>query len=116
MELNHLPIIDWELSTKLAGNKREFAEEMISLLVKNLTTELGVIEQFYANKKHMELLHRVHRLHGTLCYCGLPRLKTVVTQLESALKSNIMIDLTSLLNQLDTEINLLLEHHSRLYT
>ena len=27
MELHHLPVIDWELGTKLAGNKKELAKK-----------------------------------------------------------------------------------------
>lgn len=116
MELNHLPIIDWDLSTKLAGNKREFAEEMLGLFVKDSHGEISTIKQLYLEQNYAELSRRVHRLHGALCYCGLPRLKRVVKQLETALRNNIMVSLPSHLNQLESEINLLLEHHSSLNT
>jgi two-component system, NarL family, sensor histidine kinase BarA len=112
MELKNIPVIDWELGTKLAGNKKELAEEMLSLLIETLTDESSMIQQLFIDKNFTELLRRVHRLHGALCYCGLPRLKTVVTRLETELKNNIMVNLPFLLNQLDIEINLLLEHHA----
>ncbi len=109
MEFNHLPVIDWELATKLAGNKKEYAEEMLGLLIKSLPEDRLAINQCYLTEKYVELLQRAHKLHGALCYCGLPRLKAVVRQLETELKNNIMDNLPSLLDQLNLEINLLLE-------
>lgn len=111
MELHNLPVIDWELGTKLAGNKKELAEEMLDLFMKNLSDEVATINQFYAKKDYPELLRRVHKIHGALCYCGLPRLKTIVARLETELKNNIMTNLPSFLNKLNAEVNLLLEHY-----
>lgn len=114
MELEQLPIIDWELGTKLAGNKREFAEEMLTHLVKKtLPEDIHLIRQLYSANKHYELLKQVHRLHGAVCYCGIPRLKKVLAHLERDLKSNIMDNLPTLFNQLNTEVTLLLEHFPR---
>lgn len=115
-ELTHLPVIDWELGLKLAGNKIELAEEMLELFIGNLSKELSTIKHHYFEQNYKELLRHVHRVHGALCYCGLPRLKTVITKLETELKNNIIMSLPSLLNQLDTEVNLLLEYHSHLNT
>lgn len=113
MELNHLPVIDWELGVKLAGNKRELAEEILGLLISRLPDEISSIKQSYTAKKYPELRQQLHKLRGALCYCGTPRLKIIVERLESDLKNNIMDDLSPLFNQLDTEVNLLLEslHH-----
>lgn len=112
MELNNLPVVDLELGLKLAGNKKELAEEMIVLLKKTLPEEFSVIKKLHEEENYKELLKRVHRFHGALCYCGLPRLKSVIKELEMKLKRNIMVSLPSLLNQLSIEINLVLEHHS----
>lgn len=112
MNITHLPIIDWEQGIKLAGNKKELAKEMLQLLIKNIKQDLHAINQSHAEKDFITLHKQLHKLHGALCYCGLPRLKTLVKCLESALKSNIMFNLSSLLSQLDTEVNLLLEHFS----
>ncbi|MBV9575966.1 MAG: Hpt domain-containing protein [Gammaproteobacteria bacterium] len=110
MDLNHLPIIDWELATKLAGNKKELAEELLCLLLKTLPDDRATIKQLYIEQNYAELLRRVHKLHGALCYCGLPRLKTIVARLETQLKSDIIDSLPPILDQLDVEIKLLLEH------
>lgn len=114
MELGQLPVIDWDLATKLAGNKVELAEEILVLLMRNLRQDLKDIKKEYKSRKYDELLRKVHKLHGALCYCGLPRLKLVITQLETDLKNNIMVNSQSHLEQLDKEVDLLLERYSHL--
>lgn len=111
MDLSHLPIIDWELATKLAGNKKELAEEMLCLFIKTLPEDHLAIKQLESAKNYTELLRRVHKLHGALCYCGIPRLKTIIAYLESQLKNNITDGLPAILDQLDVEIELLIKHH-----
>ncbi|RDI40992.1 Hpt domain-containing protein [Aquicella lusitana] len=112
MDLDHLPVIDNELGMKLAGNRQELADEILGMFMKTLPAEMATIRQLYQDRYYGELLQRVHKLHGAICYCGLPRLKIVIAQLESELKNNIMIDLPSLFDQLQAETNLLLEHYS----
>lgn len=111
MELAHLPVIDWSLGTKLAGNKKDLAEDMLSLLIHGLNNEMTLIKQNYQNKNYQQLLQKVHKLHGAACYCGVPRLKSVIASIESDLKNNIMINLPSRFKQLDQEVSLLLKHY-----
>lgn len=113
MELDSLPVIDGELGIKLAGNKKDLADELLALFIKNLPEEILFIKHAHNEKNTPELLRRIHKLHGAVCYCGLPRLKIVLSQLETELKSNIMSSLPSLLDQLDIEVELLLEHYAR---
>lgn len=112
MELKSLPIIDWDLCVKVAGNKKELAEEILSLLIANLSDDMIIINNFHLEQDYAALLRKIHNLHGALCYSGLPRLKMIVSNLETALKNNIMSSLLSLLDQLHAEVNLLLEHYS----
>lgn len=112
MELNKLPIIDWDLSIKLAGNKKDLAEDMLNMLVNNLSADITSIKTCYKLKDYQGLLKRVHRLHGALCYCGLPRLKSVINQLELDLKNNIYTNLAELFLELDHETQLVLKSHA----
>jgi HPt (histidine-containing phosphotransfer) domain-containing protein len=109
IELNNLPAIDWELGKQLAGGKQNLAEDLLTLLLKNLKTDLAEINQHYLDKNYAALTSCVHKLHGAVSYCGTPRLKTLLLHLETQLKIHIMVDLPSLLNQLNAEVNLLLE-------
>lgn len=103
------PIIDWELGTKLAGNNPEAAEEMLALLIKMLPHDLAQIRDAFTEKQFEKLAHYIHRLHGALCYCGVPRLKTATHQLEVALKQKQNVSL--LFDQFELEANQLLTTH-----
>lgn len=112
MELGHLAVIDWDLGLKIAGQKRDLAEELLDLFIQKLPDDVLMIKQLKREQNYPELLKRVHKLHSALCYCGLPRLKTVIAHLETDLKNNIMSNLPSLLDQLYDEVSLLLEQYS----
>lgn len=107
------PLIDWEQAVKVAGNNRELAEDIFKGLLRTLPDERAAIKKLYEEQNYPELLQRAHKLHGALCYCGLPRLKSVIENLETELKRNIMVNLPSLLERFDTEVSLLLERCPR---
>ena len=109
-----LPVIDWGQSSRLAGQNDSLAKEILGILIKDLPSDLAALHELDQIKNYHELQRRVHKLHGAVCYTGTPRLKMLLAQLETHLKNHIMDDLPSLLNQLDIEIHLLLEHYSRL--
>jgi len=109
--LENLLSIDWELGKQLAGNKINLAADLLDLLMKTLPEDLFTIKSLYTAQSYKELLKEVHKLHGALSYCGVPRLKSVIACLETNLKNNIMVDLAFLFSQLDIEVNNLLEHY-----
>ncbi len=102
---NDLPIIDWELGIRLAGNNRAVAEELMSLLVKRLPADFLEICQAREVKNYIELLRLVHKLHGGLCYCGTPRLKNAAAAVEVALKHKKYVELPELFKQLEVEVS-----------
>ncbi|OGT38724.1 MAG: hypothetical protein A3F11_03800 [Gammaproteobacteria bacterium RIFCSPHIGHO2_12_FULL_37_14] len=113
-DLDQLPIFDDQLTKKLTGNKHDVAHDMLALLVKELPKDLASINQLYHQKKYQELKQHLHKLHGALCYCGTPRLKTIVAQLESTLKNNATDDeLTTIFNKLNAEAVLIFDYYAR---
>ena len=68
------------------------------------------MKQLYHQEKHQELKQQIHKLHGALCYCGVPRLKAIVMHLESKLKNNVIDTIPTLLNRLDNEVKCLMEY------
>lgn len=109
-KLQQLPIIDWEDSARLAGHKKELANDMLNMLARDLPQELQTMQTLHQDKNYNDLLKAVHKLHGAVCYTGTPRLKTLLSTLETNLKTNIMDDSSILLHQLDIEVSYLLEH------
>lgn len=81
-------VIDWELGTQLANNNRALAEELLELLLKQLPHEFSLIQQAYKNDNIPLTLQYLHKLHGAVCYCGVPRLKKAISALEKAYKEH----------------------------
>lgn len=104
MDIQHLPVIDWELATKMAGNKREIAEEIFTLFMKNVPHEVSAINQSYELQQYKQLASQLHKLHGALCYCGLPRLKTLVARMEMNIKNNHLEELKGHMDLLNDEV------------
>jgi two-component system sensor histidine kinase BarA len=102
-------IIDWELAIKLAGNSRDFAEKMLGLLAKDLSTEVTEIKKAYETKNNEELKRRVHKLHGALCYCGAVKLKNATATLENALEHQLNEKIPTLMSQFEQEAKQLLK-------
>jgi len=100
------PAIDWELGLKLANNKRDLAEEMLLLLTKSLPDEITAMQKLLAENNYAVLLQQIHKLHGAICYCGVPRLKRATAALESALKDgNRQHEIAELFRQFQIEVN-----------
>lgn len=87
-ETAELPPIDWNLCIKLANHKIVVAQEILALVIQQLPGDFKAIKQAQEKADHAELLRCIHRLHGALCYSGMPRLKNVVANFESHLKQN----------------------------
>ena len=104
-----LPAIDWQMCLALANHKPAVAQEILSLVVQQLPGDLKAIKEARAKKDHAEFLRLVHKLHGALCYSGMPRLKNAVAQLETALKANFdEIKLAALSRNLEFEVDAVL--------
>ena|SRR3990167_49388 len=112
--MNNIPTLDWELSMRLAGNRLETAKELLSLLLTSLPCEIKEIKKIYELKDYIHLRKKIHKLHGSLCYCGVPRLKNIVVQVEAALKKNIIERLPILMTKLENEANLLLSVYQQI--
>ena len=105
-------IIDWNLSKKLAGNNDQTAKEILDFLIKTLPTDVNQIKNYFLNNQPLELAQSVHRLHGALCYCGVPRLKQATQKLETALKQKNIDEINTLFSQFECEANELLDLYS----
>jgi two-component system sensor histidine kinase BarA len=107
-------IIDWELGVRLAGNRQDLARETFNWLKNNLPQDMGQIKQAQQSNNYPELLQQLHKLHGALCYCGVPRLKKVVASFEKSIKNNHIHKIDTFMTDLEFEINQVLEKVSQI--
>jgi two-component system aerobic respiration control sensor histidine kinase ArcB len=86
--LESLPVIDMEAAIQFCSGSEDMAKEILAMLMNDLPTTFQGIEEAF-NKQDWELLkQRVHKLHGALCYCGLPRFKLAARTLEHQIKDS----------------------------
>ncbi|KGY13756.1 histidine kinase [Vibrio tubiashii] len=82
-------IIDWQAALKQSANKQDLAKDMLKMLV-DYIPEVSAIVEGALEDDHFDkeqLLHHVHKLHGSSSYCGVPRLKNVCETIEKQLRS-----------------------------
>jgi len=95
--------IDLALGAKLVGGDEEFAKEMLAMLIDNLPEHQENMQNAFEKKNLDQLKNEVHKLHGGLCYCGTPHLKSIAKNLEVAI-NNKANNITQLYNNLLHEI------------
>lgn len=76
--------IDFELSTHLVNGKVEIANELLDILSRTLIEDFTIIKESYLQKDWQKLYNAVHRLCGSLCYCGVPKLQQAGAALKQA--------------------------------
>lgn len=87
-------IIDWQAALKQSANKEDLARDMLQMLV-DYIPEVNAIVESALEDEHCDteqLIHYVHKLHGSSSYCGVPRLKSVCAAIEKALRSGATIE------------------------
>ncbi|HAS62188.1 MAG TPA: two-component sensor histidine kinase BarA [Vibrio sp.] len=87
-------IIDWQSALKQAANKEDLAKDMLQMLIDYIPEVNGVVEQALEMDEFdlEQLIHHVHKLHGSCSYSGVPRLKKVCATIEKALRSGKTIE------------------------
>lgn len=99
-----LPIIDIELALLNANQRQDIAAELLGLLIDNLQQDQRAINQAEDPAARKAA---VHRLHGAVRYCGVPRLNAAVEKLEVAIKQGDEEACRLCLNLLNGEISAL---------
>jgi two-component system sensor histidine kinase BarA len=87
-------IIDWQAALKQSANKEDLARDMLQMLV-DYVPEVSAIVEGALEDDHFDtaqLIHHVHKLHGSSSYCGVPRLKNICATIEKELRSGTDIE------------------------
>lgn len=79
--------VDINLCLKLANNKPSLARDMLRMLLNGLAAEKQQINNALATNNFGELEELIHRLYGSSCYCGVPRLKHISGLLDKLFQS-----------------------------
>lgn len=79
--------VDINLSLKLANNKPLLARDMLDMLLKGLPSEQRLINTAFEENNMNQLAELIHRLYGSSCYCGVPRLKHISGLLDKLMQA-----------------------------
>lgn len=105
-------MINWEQSIKIAGGRKRLAQEMLGILVKELPELKSQIITSFETKQYSELSQALHKMRGACSYCGVPKLSATIVEFESAVKDNKVDLYDSYIDQLSSEIEVLLSEVS----
>ena len=96
--------VDILLSLRLANHKPALARDMLTMLVQNLGGEQAAINRAFEAKDFAQLEELVHRLYGSCCYCGVPRLKRISGLLDKILQARQYDQIANPITALNHEI------------
>lgn len=93
------------LCLKLANNKPLLARDMLQMMLDNLPSEKNNINKAVVENDFSALSELIHRLYGSCCYCGVPRLKSISGLIDKLLHANEFDEALSAIETLDKNID-----------
>ncbi|WP_215406845.1 two-component sensor histidine kinase BarA [Vibrio gigantis] len=87
-------IIDWQAAMKQAANKEDLARDMLQMLVDFIPEVYEAADKAIEDSSYPveELIHIIHKMHGSSSYSGVPRLKSVCATIEKELRSGTSVE------------------------
>ena len=111
-QLKNYAGVDWALCKELSANDEELAGQLLLMFVDTLPNDYAEVQSAFSDKDYAILTKSVHRIHGALCYCGIPALKVAAKSLENAAKSNNTEAVNDCYNTFKSEVDQLLQYSS----
>ena len=97
--------VDINLCLKLANNKPLLARDMLKMMLDGLACEKAQINHAVEEGNDALLNELIHRLYGSSCYCGVPRLKSISGFMDKLLQSKEIKDAKEAIPSLNSAID-----------
>ncbi len=97
--------VDINLCLKLANNKPLLARDMLKMMLDGLTCEKAQINQAITDGNDEMLNELIHRLYGSSCYCGVPRLKSISGLLDKLIQTRKIDEAKAAIHSLNSAID-----------
>jgi two-component system sensor histidine kinase BarA len=81
------PSVDWSVALTRANHNEEAAKEVFTSFIEQLPKIKADITQSWQQDDKALCLSLIHKLHGACCYTGVPNLRELCNELETALKN-----------------------------
>lgn len=105
------PVFDRQLSLQRANQRPELAGELFEILITSLQEDRNRINDAWRNGNEEQLARLVHRLHGSVQYCGVSSLARAIAELEEKIRQGAGRDAGNELEKLNREVDRLLAWH-----
>lgn len=92
--------VDIALCLKLSNHKPALARDMLKMLIAGIAEEKQLIIDAMASENYEEAGEIVHKLYGSSCYCGVPRLKYISGLLDKLFQKHLHEEAKSAINSL----------------
>ena len=103
---------DYDGSLMLSANKPELLKKILQMLLRDFPEFRQKLKQFQQSRDVSQLGPVVHKIHGVTCYCSLPKLRSMVSGVETRIVDMEEVELMELTEQLwhelqtvETEVN-----------
>jgi two-component system aerobic respiration control sensor histidine kinase ArcB len=106
--------IDLKLGTQLMNGNEEMARETLKMLVDSLPETMENLKELYEIEDWDQVQFETHKLNGGASYCGVPRLQIIAKQLEGALISKDVTQITMRYQDLIVEISYILSKYKNI--
>ncbi len=103
--------VDLAECLEISGHKPAIAKDMLAALLDDLPESRKKINTFQSEQDIESYVDAVHYLHGLACYTGVPALRELCKQIQSATKSGQPLYALELGASLDQQIERLLKWH-----
>jgi len=97
--------VDVSLCLRLANNKPLLARDMLKMMLDGLPGEKLQINQAIAESNDALFNELIHRLYGSSCYCGVPRLKSISGFLDKLLQAKEIENARNAIHSLNNAID-----------
>lgn len=97
--------VDVSLCLKLANNKPLLARDMLRMMLDGLPGEKVQINQAIIDGNDLLFGELIHRLYGSSCYCGVPRLKSISGFLDKLLQAKEITNAKEAIHSLNSAID-----------
>ncbi len=106
------PLLDWDLSVRLAGDSSSLAEELFMMLMRELQPQHEAVLSAWGTRDLERLWDAAHLLRGSTAYCGVPALKHAAQLLEEAIETGEPLLIEPEIEQLGSVVAAMLQAHA----
>ena len=84
IDFKQYPGVEWSVCLELTGNNEQLAVDLLTMFTNSLPDEMQILKTAFSNSDYETLRTQAHKMHGALCYCGIPSLKIDMLELEKS--------------------------------